>query len=100
MKGLSGKDHPMYGRKHSEESKRKMSKSSKGMPSAFKGKKHTASANRKNRLAHLGKTASQATKIKAGPEAASNPAPRGKPLTPAQRQFLDSAVSPSQDLCA
>ena len=40
--------------------------------------------------------ASQATKIKAGPEAASNPAPRGKPLTPAQRQFLDSAVSPSQ----
>jgi len=63
-KGLSGKEHPMYGRKHSEESKRKMSKSSKGKPSSFKGKKHTAAAKRKNRLAHLGKTASRATKIK------------------------------------
>ena len=63
-KGLSGKDHPMYGRKHSEESKRKMSKSSKGKLSSFKGKKHTASANRKNRLAHLGKKVSPETRRK------------------------------------
>jgi very-short-patch-repair endonuclease len=63
-KGLSGKDHPMYGRKHSEESKRKMSKSSKGKISSFKGKKHTTSANRKNRLAHLGKKASPETRRK------------------------------------
>ncbi|KAG4414046.1 hypothetical protein IFR04_012822 [Cadophora malorum] len=40
--------------------------------------------------------ASQASKIKAGPEAASNPAPQGKPLTPAQRQFLDSALRVNQ----
>ena len=29
-KGPSGKDHPMYGKKHSEKSIRKMSKSKKG----------------------------------------------------------------------
>ncbi|KAH7419962.1 ubiquinone biosynthesis protein COQ7-domain-containing protein [Cadophora sp. MPI-SDFR-AT-0126] len=40
--------------------------------------------------------ASQATKIRAGAEAASNPAPRGKPLTPAQRKFLDSALRVNQ----
>ena len=62
MKGLSSKDHPMYGRKHSEESKIKMSKSSKGKPSSFKGKKHNASSNEKNRQAHLGKKASDETR--------------------------------------
>ena len=41
-----------------------MSKSSKGKPSSFKGKTHSASANRKNRLAHLGKKASEETKRK------------------------------------
>ncbi|KAH6713153.1 ubiquinone biosynthesis protein COQ7-domain-containing protein [Leptodontidium sp. MPI-SDFR-AT-0119] len=40
--------------------------------------------------------ASQTTRIKAGAEAASNPAPRGKPLTSAQREFLDSALRVNQ----
>ncbi|CZS92360.1 hypothetical protein WAI453_000231 [Rhynchosporium graminicola] len=39
---------------------------------------------------------SQTTKIKDGPEAAADPAPRGKPLSQAQRQFLDSALRVNQ----
>ena len=53
-KGRSGKDHPMYGRKHSEESKRKMSESLRGKPSAFKGKKHSKSSIKKMRESHKG----------------------------------------------
>ncbi|KAG4443035.1 hypothetical protein IFR05_001489 [Cadophora sp. M221] len=39
---------------------------------------------------------SQASRIKAGAAAASNPAPRGRPLTAAQREFLDSALRVNQ----
>ena len=46
--------HPMYGKKHSEESKRKMSESHKGMISSFKGKHHTKESKQKSRLSHLG----------------------------------------------
>ena len=53
-KGRSGKDHPMYGRKHSEESKRKMSESLRGKPSAFKGKTHSKSSIKKMRESHKG----------------------------------------------
>ncbi|KAL2071639.1 hypothetical protein VTL71DRAFT_12874 [Oculimacula yallundae] len=40
--------------------------------------------------------ASQNTSIRSGPEAASSPSPRGKPLSQAQRQFLDSALRVNQ----
>ncbi len=46
---------PMQGRKHTQKSKDKMSKSKKGMVSIFLGKKHTESSKQKNREAHLGK---------------------------------------------
>ncbi|PVH85298.1 COQ7-domain-containing protein [Cadophora sp. DSE1049] len=61
----------------------------------------SASAHRNNDTSSIGKgeetyRASQTTKIRSGAEAASNPAPRGKPLTAAQREFLDSALRVNQ----
>lgn len=55
-----------YHRNHTEESKQKMSKAKKGLPSNMKGKHHTKEAIEKNRLAHLGKKASEETKKKIG----------------------------------
>lgn len=37
----TGVNNPMYGKRHTEESRRKMSEHSKGQPSSFKGKHHS-----------------------------------------------------------
>lgn len=57
----------MYGRKHTEESKKKMSNAKKGKPSTWLGKHHTEEAKRKLSLANKGKklTAAQKQKRKA-----------------------------------
>ena len=48
---ISGKNHPMYGKKHSEESKKKMSESLKGkmigIKNSFYGKKHSEESKKK-----------------------------------------------------
>lgn len=50
-----GDKNNFYGKKHSTETKNKISEKRKGMPSQFKGKKHTEESKEKNRLAHIGK---------------------------------------------
>lgn len=45
----------MLGKKHSEESRKKISEAKRGMVSPFKGKKHSEEAKRKNAEAHKGK---------------------------------------------
>ena len=57
---LLGKHH----RKHTDETKRKMSLAKKGLQSSFKDKHHTEEANEKNRKAHIGKKHSEETKRK------------------------------------
>ena len=56
MFGKVGELHHNYGKPMSEEQKLKLSKSHKGKPSSFKGKKHTEEAKRANAEAHMGKT--------------------------------------------
>jgi hypothetical protein len=63
----SQENSPWFGKKHSKESRLKMSKKQKGkhnsietefkkgQPSAFKGRKHSEESNGKNRKSHLGK---------------------------------------------
>ena len=69
-----GENHPMYGKKHSEESKRKMAEVRKGKPKseehkkkigeANKGKKMSEEARRKMSAAHKGKHLSEEHKNK------------------------------------
>lgn len=61
---FNGKDHPWYGRKHTEESKKKMRESIKmtyknGRIPSMKGKRHSEESKEKNRQAHLGKKLSK-----------------------------------------
>ena len=49
-KGLrTGEDHPMYGKTHTDEAKRKVSIANKGKPAVNKGKTHTKEAKKKMR---------------------------------------------------
>ena len=50
-----GEKHPMYGRHHTEESRRKMSESKRGHPSPLKGKHLSDEHREKLRQANLGK---------------------------------------------
>jgi hypothetical protein len=50
-----GDENPFYGKKHTEETKQKISMKRQGIPSGFKGRKHTEEAKEKNRLVRLGK---------------------------------------------
>ena len=57
---FEGENHPWWGRKHTDESKKKMSETKKmqyalGIVKPRKGFKHTEEAKEKNRQAHLGK---------------------------------------------
>ena len=74
---VTGKNHPMYGRKHTKKTKihwsnirkgRKLSKSTidklKGRISPFRGKCHTNESNKKNSEKHTGKHLSEETKNK------------------------------------
>ena len=80
-KSVQGENHPMYGKSHSEETRKKISQSLKGKISWMKGKKHTeetkikiglASKQRRHsektkeriRMAMLGTKQSQESKIK------------------------------------
>lgn len=60
----SGKGHFRHYVPHSEEAKRKMSESRKGIPSPLRGKTHTESAKKKQRESHIGKRHSDATRAK------------------------------------
>ena len=79
--GIKGENHPMYGRHHSEEtkrkmreshigkthseeSKRKMSEIKTGNNNHFYGRKHSEESKRKMRESHIGKTHSEETKRK------------------------------------
>jgi hypothetical protein len=65
-----GENHPMYGKKHTEESKKKMSETQKRILKenpelhGMLGKTHTEESKEKNRQSHLGKKASQETRDK------------------------------------
>lgn len=52
-------DNHWTGKHHTEESKKKISESRKGMPSSFKGKHHTEASKEKSRRAHIGKKMSE-----------------------------------------
>jgi len=61
-----GEDHPFYGKKHTEETKKKVSESIKegyenGRVHPFLGKNHTEESKEKNRQKHLGKKLSPET---------------------------------------
>lgn len=63
---FKGEQHPWYGRKHTEESRQKISDTKKeqfasGIVKPRKGFKHTEEAKEKNRQAHLGITQSKET---------------------------------------
>ena len=60
----SGENHPMFGKHHTEESKRKNRESNLGKPSAFKGKKHTEETRKKISIANKGKHHTEETKQK------------------------------------
>lgn len=60
----NGIKNPMYGKKHNEETKEKMSNIRKGKTPWNKGKKTSETSKEKNRLSHLGKTMSEDTKLK------------------------------------
>lgn len=55
---------PFTGRVHTQDTKDKISLAKKGCVSTFKGRSHTAASNEKNRQAHLGKSLSEAHKLK------------------------------------
>ncbi len=63
-KRLETEKHPMLGRKHSIESRLKMSKAIKGRVSTFKGHHHTAASKKLLAAAHLGTKSSKDTKRK------------------------------------
>jgi hypothetical protein len=60
-KASKGKPSPMKGKPLSEEHKQKLSEAHKGNPAWNKGKPNSEESNEKNRIAHLGKKASEET---------------------------------------
>ena len=60
----SGEKNPMYGKKHSQETKEKMTKAKMGKKSSFYGKHHKQESKEKISKAKQGKPRSQETKVK------------------------------------
>lgn len=54
-RSMSGENNPMYGKHHTEESKRKIGESNKGNQSPMKGRKHSEETKKKISEAHKGK---------------------------------------------
>lgn len=63
-KKYSGKNHPMYGKHRSEETKRKLSEALKGRPGYWCGKHLTEEAKRKSSESHKGKHLTEEQKRK------------------------------------
>lgn len=87
---FKGKDHPWYNKKHSEESKKKMSDSIKklyenGRIHPWIGRNHSEESKEKNRQAHLGKKLSDENKEKLRQSRI------GKPQTDYQKQKVKEA---------
>ena len=57
----TGENNPFYGKKHSEESKRRISEARKGENNPFYGRKHSEESKKKNAEAHKGNTNTKGT---------------------------------------
>ena len=91
---FKGKDHPWYGRKHTDETKSKISKTlkeniAKGLIIPRRGFTHSEAANEKNRQAKLGKVQSKET-INKRVETRKN---NNKPQTDYQKRKVSEANS-------
>lgn len=91
---LSGKNHPFYGKKHSKESKKKMSKSHKGILPWNTGKKMSKELRKKLSEAHKGHHHSEETKKKMSISRKGRIGPmKGKHLSDEHKAKLSKAFS-------
>jgi hypothetical protein len=93
---LSGEKHPMYGKHHSDETKRTLSIASTGKPGYWKGKKLPKSAKEKISKARLGTKRSTEAREKQrntmlGQHAGEKNPRYGKPVSPETREKLGKA---------
>lgn len=63
-RSFKGENNPFYGKKHTEETLKKLSAINKGKPSTFKGRHHTEESKRKLSEAHTGLKFSEESKLK------------------------------------
>lgn len=88
-KGKQGSDHPMYGKHHTEETKRKISESNIGRTQSEEARKKISDATRGEKNPFYGKTHSEESKRKMSEALKGRPSPnKGKPLSDAQKARL------------
>ena len=86
----SGEKHPMFGKKHSEETKKKLSDSHKGKPSPNKGK--PMSEEQKKKISESKKNISDETRKKMSESHKGKPAPnKGKPMSEETKKKLSES---------